>query len=78
MRTLHTGIDGTSMPSFALLDVRDPESKDKETDLEAAVSYVIHLSIRGVVEKQPACRDRRRRRLRATRTEATRPKFTTR
>ena len=52
VRTLRTGIESTSMPSFALLDVRDPESKDKETDLEAAVSYVIHLSIRGLVEKR--------------------------
>ena len=51
LRTLRNGIENTSMPSFALLDVRDPESKDKETDLEAVVSYVIHLSIRGQVEQ---------------------------
>ncbi len=52
LRILRTGIESTSMPSFALLDIRDPESKDKETDLEAAVSYVIHLSIRGLVEQR--------------------------
>ncbi len=50
LRVLHNGIESTSMPSFALLDIRDPESKDNETDLEAAVSYVMHLSIRGSVE----------------------------
>ena len=50
LRTLRNGIENTSMPSFALLDIRDPESKDKESDLEAVVSYVIHLSIRGQVE----------------------------
>jgi mono/diheme cytochrome c family protein len=41
LRTLHKGIDGTSMPSFGLLP---------EQDLEQLVSYVIHLSIRGEVE----------------------------
>jgi hypothetical protein len=40
-RTIQKGIDGTSMPSHALLSHRD---------LEALVSYVIHLSIRGEVE----------------------------
>lgn len=40
-RTIKNGIEGTSMPSFALLD-------DKEVD--AMISYVIHLSIRGKVE----------------------------
>jgi mono/diheme cytochrome c family protein len=41
LRTLHKGVDGTSMPSFG---VEDPEI------LEQLVSYVIHLSIRGEVE----------------------------
>ncbi len=40
-RTITTGIDGTSMPAFALLE-------DKEVD--ALSSYVIHLSVRGSVE----------------------------
>jgi len=40
-RTLERGIEGTSMPSFSLL-----EEKDKES----LISYVIHLSIRGEVE----------------------------
>jgi mono/diheme cytochrome c family protein len=43
LRILHTGIDGTSMPSFALLE---PEA------LEHLASYVIHLSLRGQVEYQ--------------------------
>ncbi len=43
MRILRTGIDGTSMPSFALLDPQD---------LEHLASYVIHLSLRGQVEYQ--------------------------
>ncbi len=42
MRTLHQGIDGTSMPSFALLT---------DEELDGLASYVIHLSIRGEVEK---------------------------
>lgn len=50
VRTLRMGIEGTSMPSFRLLEVRDPENKNKENDLEALVSYVMHLSIRGLVE----------------------------
>jgi mono/diheme cytochrome c family protein len=41
VRTVHTGIDGSSMPSFALL---------AEKELDQVVSYVIHLSIRGEVE----------------------------
>jgi mono/diheme cytochrome c family protein len=45
LRTLHTGIDGTSMPSFAVMEERGD-------NLEAVVSYVIHLSIRGLVEKR--------------------------
>jgi len=45
LRTLHTGIDGTSMPSFAVMEERGD-------DLDAVVSYVIHLSIRGLVEKR--------------------------
>jgi mono/diheme cytochrome c family protein len=40
-RTLTAGIEGTSMPSFAWLP---------EGDLQAIISYVIHLSIRGEVE----------------------------
>jgi mono/diheme cytochrome c family protein len=42
IRTLRNGLEGTAMPSFALLE-------DKE--LEWIVSYVIHLSIRGQVER---------------------------
>jgi mono/diheme cytochrome c family protein len=42
MRTLRSGIEGTAMPTFNLLD-------DKE--LEWIISYVIHLSIRGEVEQ---------------------------
>jgi mono/diheme cytochrome c family protein len=41
LRTIRMGIDGTSMPSHILLP---------EDELEALVSYVIHLSIRGEVE----------------------------
>jgi mono/diheme cytochrome c family protein len=41
LRTLHKGIDGTSMPSFAL---------EGEEVLDSLVSYVIHLSLRGEVE----------------------------
>jgi mono/diheme cytochrome c family protein len=41
-RTLERGIEGTSMPSFSLL-----EEKEKE----ALVSYVMHLSLRGEVER---------------------------
>ena len=40
-RTLDRGIEGTSMPSFGLL-------QDKEK--EQLISYIIHLSIRGEVE----------------------------
>lgn len=40
-RTIKEGIEGTSMPSFALLTDRD---------LNALVSYVIHLSMRGEAE----------------------------
>jgi mono/diheme cytochrome c family protein len=50
LRTLHTGIDGTSMPSFAVIE--DPHDANKGEDLEDVVSYVIHLSIRGLVEKR--------------------------
>ncbi len=42
LHTLHEGIDGTSMPSFALLT---------DDELNGLASYVIHLSIRGEVEK---------------------------
>jgi mono/diheme cytochrome c family protein len=42
-RTLTNGIEGTSMPSFALLP---PE------DMDAVISYVIHLSIRGEAEME--------------------------
>jgi mono/diheme cytochrome c family protein len=41
LRTLHRGVDGTSMPSFGL---ESPEVLDQ------LVSYVMHLSIRGQVE----------------------------
>ncbi len=41
LRTVRQGIEGTAMPSFGLI----PES-----DQEAIVSYVIHLSIRGNAE----------------------------
>jgi mono/diheme cytochrome c family protein len=41
LRTLRQGIDGTSMPSFALLD---------QEELEALASYVTHLSLRGQTE----------------------------
>ncbi len=41
LRTLRQGVEGTTMPSFGLL---------KEEELEALVSYVIHLSIRGQLE----------------------------
>lgn len=40
-RTLVHGLEGTSMPSFALLPAGE---------LEALVSYVLHLSLRGEVE----------------------------
>ena len=42
LRTLHQGVDGTSMPSFALLS---------DDELNGLASYVMHLSIRGEVEK---------------------------
>lgn len=41
-RTLERGIEGTSMPSFGLLE---------ESEKEALVSYVIHLSLRGECER---------------------------
>jgi mono/diheme cytochrome c family protein len=41
LRTLRNGIDGTTMPSFNVL---------KDEELQALVSYVIHLSLRGEVE----------------------------
>ncbi len=41
MRTVFHGLDGSTMPSFALLP---------EGDLENLVSYVIHLSLRGELE----------------------------
>ena len=40
-RVLNTGVEGTSMPSFTLLG---------EDVLEALISYVMHLSLRGEVE----------------------------
>lgn len=40
-RTLHQGLEGTSMPSFALLS---------QEDIQALVSYTLHLSIRGELE----------------------------
>jgi mono/diheme cytochrome c family protein len=44
LRTLKQGIEGTSMPSFALLD--------EEKELQPLISYVIHLSMRGQVERE--------------------------
>jgi mono/diheme cytochrome c family protein len=41
LRTLRNGLEGTAMPSFALL---------RDEELEWIASYVIHLSIRGKVE----------------------------
>ncbi len=41
-RTLERGIEGTSMPSFGLLE---------EDEKEALISYVIHLSLRGEAER---------------------------
>jgi mono/diheme cytochrome c family protein len=41
-RTLEHGIEGTSMPSFGLFT---------DAELEALISYVIHLSIRGETER---------------------------
>ncbi len=41
LRTLHMGLEGTSMPSFALLP---------KEDVDALASYTLHLSIRGEVE----------------------------
>jgi len=41
-RTLEHGIEGTSMPSFSLL---------REDEKEQLISYVIHLSLRGEVER---------------------------
>ena len=43
LRTLKQGVEGTSMPSFGLLD--------EEKDLQPLISYVIHLSLRGQVER---------------------------
>lgn len=43
LRTLRQGIEGSAMPSFALLP---------EGELEALASYVIHLSLRGKAEYQ--------------------------
>ncbi|MCS7017088.1 MAG: cytochrome c [Gemmatales bacterium] len=40
-RTIHNGIPGASMPSFALLS---------ERETEAIISYVIHLNMRGRME----------------------------
>ena len=42
-RVLTSGIDGTSMPSFQLL---------KPEEIDALISYVIHLSIRGEAEME--------------------------
>jgi mono/diheme cytochrome c family protein len=41
-RTLEHGIEGTSMPSFSLL---------REDEKEQLISYVMHLSLRGEVER---------------------------
>jgi mono/diheme cytochrome c family protein len=42
-RTLHEGVEGTAMQSYNMLH---------ESDLNALVSYIIHLSIRGEVEME--------------------------
>jgi len=47
-RTLEQGIEGTSMPAFNLL---------RSDELEALISYVIHLSIRGETEFQTITSD---------------------
>jgi hypothetical protein len=48
LRTLRQGIEGTSMPSFRELP---------EGELQALISYVIHLSLRGQVEFETMNRD---------------------
>lgn len=48
LRTLHDGIPGTSMPSFAALE----QSKEFRNDIESLVEYVRFLSIRGEVERR--------------------------
>ncbi|MFN7627452.1 MAG: c-type cytochrome [Pirellula sp.] len=48
VRTLHDGIPGTSMPSFAALEL----SKEFQNDIESLVEYVRFLSIRGEVERR--------------------------
>lgn len=48
VRTLHDGIPGTSMPSFAALE----RSKEFENDIESLVEYVRFLAIRGEVERR--------------------------
>jgi len=45
LRTLRNGIPGSAMPSFNMLP---------DDDLQALVSYVIHLSLRGQVEERLA------------------------
>lgn len=42
-RTLHRGLPGSSMPSFAAVDA---------AEVEALVDYVIYLSVRGEVERE--------------------------
>lgn len=41
IRTIHEGIDGSSMPTFRMLT---------QPEIEALASYVVHLSIRGEME----------------------------
>jgi mono/diheme cytochrome c family protein len=41
IRTIHEGIEGSSMPTFRMLT---------ELEIEALASYVVHLSLRGEVE----------------------------
>jgi mono/diheme cytochrome c family protein len=43
MRSIKNGLDGSAMPAFNTLS---------ETDLDAIISYVIHLSLRGETEMQ--------------------------
>lgn len=43
VRTIHQGLDGTAMPSFSTLP---------EEQIDAMVSYIIHLGLRGEVEQE--------------------------
>lgn len=45
-RTLHHGVPGTVMPSFALADAKE----DNDTEIEAVIDYVLLLACRGQME----------------------------